>query len=140
MGISQKLSIQDVFSALGGTAALARSLGVGSSTVSEMKRRGRIPAEYWRDLLRTARATGHWEITPDLLVELHAREQAGVQQGFAEEGAAYSHSEAPPSTAATPAREQGHFSRHKHLRRSHFGSAEEIEDHIRALRDEWSHR
>jgi hypothetical protein len=40
----------------------------------------------------------------------------------------------------TARRRDGHFSRHKHIRRNRFKSAEEIEDHIRALRDEWSHR
>lgn len=134
------MSISNIFSALGGTAAVARALGVGPSTASEMKRRGRIPAEYWRDLLRTARAAGHSDITADLLVELHARRSTGPVAGFAAEDTARFNSEAPVSAAATPAPEQGHFSRHKHVRRSHFSSAEEIEDHIRALRDEWSHR
>jgi hypothetical protein len=34
----------------------------------------------------------------------------------------------------------GHFSRHKHIRRDRFRTAEEIEDHISALREEWSRR
>jgi len=140
MKTSQKMLIADVFAALGGTASVARALGVGASTASEMKRRGRIPAEYWRDLLRMARATGHPDITADLLVELHAREPTGIAGSFAEEDAAPFEPEQGRSAAMAPAAEQGHFSRHKHVRRSHFCSAEEIEDHIRALRDEWSHR
>jgi hypothetical protein len=34
----------------------------------------------------------------------------------------------------------GHFSRFKHLRRSHFTSSAEVVDHVRALRDEWRDR
>lgn len=34
----------------------------------------------------------------------------------------------------------GHFSRFKHLRRDHFRTAAEIEEHVSRLRDEWSHR
>ncbi len=34
----------------------------------------------------------------------------------------------------------GHFSRFKHMRRDHFRTAAEIEEHIEKLRDEWSHR
>jgi len=31
----------------------------------------------------------------------------------------------------------GHFSRHKSIRRNNFATAEDVVDHIRALRDEW---
>lgn len=34
----------------------------------------------------------------------------------------------------------GHFSRWRHLRRAEFASAEEIVDHVRALREEWDRR
>lgn len=34
----------------------------------------------------------------------------------------------------------GEFSRFKHLRRSHFGSSEEVDAYLDALRDEWTHR
>jgi len=34
----------------------------------------------------------------------------------------------------------GHFSRWQHVRQSHFATSEEIDDHIRALRDEWDRR
>lgn len=32
------------------------------------------------------------------------------------------------------------FSRFEHLRRNNFGSVEEVDAHIRGLRNEWSHR
>jgi hypothetical protein len=34
----------------------------------------------------------------------------------------------------------GHFSRFRDVQRDHFRTAAEIEEHIRTLRDEWSHR
>jgi hypothetical protein len=98
-----------------------------------MKRRGRIPPEYWRALVRAARMRGHPELTAELLVDLHAREPASQAPGFAEQ-------EAAPIEPRQAEQGQGHFSRHKHARCQHFRSAEEIEDHLRALREEWSHR
>ena len=124
-------------------AELARDLGVPYPTVAAWKQRGSIPAPYWRQLVRAAKVRHLSQVTADLLADLHARKDAGASApGFAEE-------EAPsfmPSTAVTDEtngsarRAAGHFSRFKHLRRAHFRSAEEIEDHIRALREEWSHR
>jgi hypothetical protein len=32
------------------------------------------------------------------------------------------------------------FSRHEHIRRNHYKSSEEVNDYVRSLRDEWSHR
>jgi hypothetical protein len=32
------------------------------------------------------------------------------------------------------------FSRHEHIRRNYFKSSEEVNDYVRSLRDEWSHR
>jgi hypothetical protein len=124
-------------------AELARDLGVPYPTVAAWKQRGSIPASYWRQLLRAATARRLTQVTADLLTDLHARKDSGAPEtGFAEE-------EAPsftPSAAVTDVAKgsakpaAGHFSRFKHLRRMHFRSAEEIEDHVRALREEWSHR
>jgi hypothetical protein len=71
-----------VFEAMGGVTSVARMLAVGVSTASEMKRRGRIPAEYWRDIVRAAHNLGHPEITTDLLADLHAREPAAGTSGL----------------------------------------------------------
>ncbi|ATQ67505.1 MULTISPECIES: hypothetical protein [Methylosinus] len=32
------------------------------------------------------------------------------------------------------------FSRHAHIQRDHFKSTEEVNEYVRSLRDEWSHR
>jgi hypothetical protein len=124
-------------------ADLARDLGVPYPTVAAWKQRGSIPASYWRRLLRAAKARRLTQVTADLLIDLHARKPIGTSEpGFAEEETApFVSSKAANGTAKDVAKPAaGHFSRFKHLRRMHFRSAEEIEDHIRALRDEWSHR
>jgi hypothetical protein len=140
MNKTRNMSISEVFTVLGGTTAVARALNVGPSTASEMKRRGRIPAEYWRDLLLAARATGHPEITADLLTEMHARGTKGIPTGFAEgESAPFDVEERPSADGATVP-EKGHFSRFRHLRKNRFQTLEQINDHIDALREEWTRR
>lgn len=120
------LSISDIFSALGGNAEVARAIGVGPSTASEMKRRGRIPVEYWRALIRLAKAKGVSEVDAEMLVRLHARKEPESTV-----------LERPFEDSPAPA---GHFSRFKGVRRSHFTSGEEITAHLRALREEWERR
>jgi hypothetical protein len=129
-------TIAELFDIVGGTTSVARQLGVGPSTASEIKRRGRIPSEYWRDIIAAARRSGHPEITADLLVDLHARKPNSEPAGFAEEGPAFEPF-APSSVRDEKDKEVGQFSRFEHLRRPHFGSLEEVNAHIRALRDEW---
>jgi hypothetical protein len=76
-------------------------------------------------------------------VDLHARESRADPSEFGEEDRPFQRqsdamahkTEDGPTPIGT-----GHFSRFKHLRKNRFKTAEEIEDHIRALRDEWSHR
>jgi len=124
-------------------AELARDLGVPYPTVAAWKQRGSIPAPYWRRFVTAARARKLTQVTADLLADLHARKDTSASApGFAEEEAPSSMSSAANADetgrCAKPA--TGHFSRFKHLRRAHFRSAEEIEDHIRALREEWTHR
>ena len=134
-------NVADIFDAMGGTTSMARILSVGVSTASEIKRRGRIPAEYWRDIIRAAQKRGNTEITADLLMELHARESAAGFPGFGEEDRRFAE-RADQANAGDElkSRPTGHFTRFKHLRRSHFASAEEINAHINALRDEWARR
>jgi hypothetical protein len=118
---------------------LARELGVGPSRITDWKNRDAIP--YWQSILQAARRRGHPEVTAELLVELHAREPAGVPQGLAEEekpwvaqtGQAGSQENVEPEAT-------GHFSRFKHLRRANFASADDVTGHISALRDEWERR
>jgi hypothetical protein len=129
-------TVADIFEVMGGTTSIARILGVGVSTASEIKRRGRIPAEYWRDIIRTAAMRGQVDITADLLTDLHARQKE--PEGLAEEDRTWemeAHAEHGPS-----AENAGQFTRFKHLRRKRFRTLEEINDHVDALRDEWSRR
>ncbi len=134
-------SVAEIFSLWGSDAEVARDIGISYPTVSSWKQRGSIPVAYWRPLIRAARRRGHPEVTADLLVDIHA---GGAKPlGFSEGEAPYT---APmPSAKAEqqrPAEQSGtgHFSRHKHVRRNNFKSGDEIEDHIRALREEWSLR
>jgi hypothetical protein len=134
-------NIADVFDAMQGVTSMAKILSVGVSTASEMKRRGRIPAEYWRDLVRAARKFGHPEITADLLADLHARKPAAQASDFWEQERPFdtSRGQAADETESSP-KPAAHFSRFKHLRRAHFASTQEIDAHIDALRDEWARR
>jgi hypothetical protein len=125
-------------------ADLARDLDLPYPTVAAWRQRGSIPAIYWRSLLRAAKRRRFEQVTADLLANLHAREVGSAPfAGFAEQEtssyvpAAISTADRPRSGAKAGT---GHFSRYRHLRRSRFQSAEEIEDHVRALREEWSHR
>ena len=129
-------NIADIFDTMGGTTSMARILGVGVSTASEIKRRGRIPAEYWRDIIRAAAMRGHPDITAELLADLHARRKQ--PDGLAEEDRLWeteAHGDNEPA-----AENAGQFTRFKHLRRKRFRTLEEINDHVDALRDEWSRR
>jgi hypothetical protein len=142
MSNSTLMSISDIISVFGGNSAFARAIGVGASTASEMKRRGRIPAEYWRDLIGAAKRLDHPEITAELLTDIHARAlEDHPTAGFAEDDAAYKVDTSSRSLGDEHNKSaRGHFSRHQHIRRDRFRTAEEIEEHIRALREEWSHR
>lgn len=134
-------NVAAVFDVMGGVTSVAKMLAVGVSTASEMKRRGRIPAEYWRDIVRAAHKLGHPEITADLLADLHAREPVAGTSGLREEERPFEAS-SDQATARDDSKPKatGHFSRFKHLRRTHFASAGEINAHIEALRDEWARR
>jgi len=136
-------NVADVFTAWPSDADLARDIGLSYSTVSAWKQRGSIPVAYWLPVIRAARKRRHPEITANLLLELHAHGSKNSAAGFAENDTGYKapgdagadHSDGRAGTRLT-----GHFSRHKYIRRDRFKTAEEIEDHIRALREEWSHR
>ena len=135
-------SVADIYAVWPTDADLGRDIGMPYPTVSAWKQRGSIPAAYWRDIILAARRRGHPEITADLLVDLHARAPASTAPGFGEEERPFMNAEAKPAPSDQEAKPvgTGHFSRFKHLRRDRFKTAEEIEEHISALRDEWSHR
>jgi hypothetical protein len=124
-------------------ADLARDIGVPYSTVSAWKQRQSIPAAYWQDLVRAAKARGIKGVTADVLTQLHARPPAAsIPSGFDEQDAAPFESGATGEARAEKASgsSSGHFSRFKHLRRGNFASSAEIVEHVRALREEWDRR
>jgi hypothetical protein len=131
-------NVADIFGLWPSDAEVARDIGVSYPTVSSWKQRGSIPAAYWRRVIRAAARRGYSKVTAELLVEVHAQDRAAFR-GLAEEGTRYETDEErrDGEQASGPS---GHFSRYKHLRRGDFKSADEIEDHIRALREEWSPR
>ena len=123
-------------------AHLARDLGLPYQTATAWKARGSIPPGYWYDLIVAARRRGLDAVTADSLAMLHARhrklrslpEAAQVAEAAArstgtEPAAESSRDDLPAST--------GHFSRFFHVRRPHFASMQEINDHVTALREEW---
>jgi hypothetical protein len=133
-------NVADVFAAWPSDADLARDIGLSYPTVASWKQRGSIPVTYWRPIIQAAHKRRHPEITADLLLELHVR---GSRGGFAEAETDYEADTeiAEKRGAGTDGpKAAGHFSRHKHIRRDHFRTAEEIEEHISALREEWSRR
>ncbi len=46
--------------------------------------------------------------------------------------------EQPPADVSVPA--PGRFSKYRYLAKGRFSSADEVNDHVRSLRDEWDHR
>jgi hypothetical protein len=138
-------NVGDIFALWPTDADLGRDLGVPYPTVSAWKQRGSIPPGYWRAIIRAARRRGHRQVTAEMLLDAHtqiSREQ--IAGGSFEEGDAQpllkpEHEVQRRGEEATGSG-VGHFSRHKHIRRDRFRTAEEIQDHIRALRDEWNHR
>lgn len=66
-------TVSDLFDAFNGPTAVARTLGVNTSTASEMKRRGSIPSEYWVQIVNGAARAGVEGVTYELLARLHAR-------------------------------------------------------------------
>lgn len=71
-------TISDIFDVFGGNAAVARILGVGASTASEMKRRESIPVEYWPALVDEARKIGREDFTLERIAIVMA--EAGARR------------------------------------------------------------
>ena len=136
-------TVAEIFSLWPSDADFARDIGISYPTASSWKQRGSIPVSYWRPIIRAARKRGHAEITADLLVDIHADRREQATGGFAENDVEYV-VEGEPGPDRVPKQSgqaaAGHFSRHKNIRRNRFKSGEEIEEHIRALREEWSDR
>jgi hypothetical protein len=133
-------TVAEIFAQWPSDADFGREIGVAYSTVAAWKQRGSIPTAYWRSIITAARRRGFRHVDADLLVDVHSRRPgAPAATGFAEDGAPSPMPEKATSGERTESSD-GHFSRHRRFRRQRFKTAAEIEDHIRALRDEWSHR
>jgi DNA-binding transcriptional regulator YdaS (Cro superfamily) len=110
----------------GGQEALARAINVPQSTISFWLNKAKkgVAAEKVAEVERITLVPRH-ELRPDLFpISKAATEQSASQH----------------TPFARGEGQQGHFSRFRHLRRDHFKSDEEIEQHIAALREEWAHR
>ena len=81
-------TVSKIFDDLGGNAAVARVLGVGASTASEMKRRESIPVEYWPALVDEARRIGAEGITLESLALTFAEVGARRRSAKLQENAA----------------------------------------------------
>jgi hypothetical protein len=77
-------NVGEIIDALGGSTAVARIIGKGPSTVSEMKRRGSVPVEYWPSLVAAAADAEladrdrrqPFNLTNDMLVDAHTGQVA----------------------------------------------------------------
>jgi DNA-binding transcriptional regulator YdaS (Cro superfamily) len=109
----------------GGSSRLARLLGIRAQAISQWRR---VPAER---VIAVEAATGvlRHELRPDIYPPPAASSVRGRP------GSPLQIAPGAPVDVGS-----GHFSRFKHLRRSHFATAEQIDEHVDALRDEWARR
>lgn len=56
---------------------MAKILGCGQSTASEMKRRGSIPVRYWEALVGSDRGA-ELKITSEILMHAHAKHESAA--------------------------------------------------------------
>lgn len=73
---SAQRTIPDLIDALGGPSGVGRIIGKGQSTVSEMKRSGKIKVRYWPAIIAAAREAGLDWVTSESLMRMHAAETA----------------------------------------------------------------
>lgn len=73
-------SIESLFAQFDGPKGIARVIGKGHSTASEMKRRRSIPVEYWRMLIESEKGQEIGLTTDDLMIAhtMPAPETAGA--------------------------------------------------------------
>lgn len=70
-------TVDDLFRAFHGTAAVGRAIGRGASTASEMKRRRSIPVQHWPALVDSTRGR-EIGLTADVLLAMHTVTQASA--------------------------------------------------------------
>lgn len=64
-------TIAALLEALGGRPAVAAVVGLSTNSITYWSRRGRIPPEYWLDLIAYAAKRGVEGVDHDLLLRLH---------------------------------------------------------------------
>lgn len=69
-------TIPELIAAFGGNSAFARVIGKRPSTVSEQKRSGSIPVEYWDLIIAGAADLGIPGVTYETLARMHIRRTA----------------------------------------------------------------
>lgn len=72
--------MSDVFGFFDTNLELAAVLKVGPSTVSEMKRRRNIPAQYWPPIIEAVRMKGRRDLTLERFVQLASIRAARAHQ------------------------------------------------------------
>lgn len=111
-------ALKEAIKRAGGQTALASKIGVRQSLISfwlNQARDGVAPDKV--PAIEQATGVPRYELRPDVFQ--HPAGRQSVEPG---------------------SRNEGHFSRYKHIRRDHFKTGEDIERHIRALREEWADR
>lgn len=73
-------TVPELIEAFGGPTKFAEAIGLnGPSTASEMKRTGRISAEYWARIILEGNAR-EIPVTSDSLVSMHSKERVSPGQ------------------------------------------------------------
>lgn len=68
-------TVDDVFEAFGGPAAVGKAIGKSTEHAAAMRRRGSIPVDYWLDLIAAADKAGIEGVNTEALTRMHARER-----------------------------------------------------------------
>lgn len=66
-------TVADILKSIGSNAEVARRLGVGTSVISECKRRNSLPVKYWPGIILLAAEAGVIGVNSDTLVMIHAK-------------------------------------------------------------------
>jgi DNA-binding transcriptional regulator YdaS (Cro superfamily) len=114
---SAKTALQTAIDRAGGQTALAAKIGVRQSLISfwlKQAKEGAAPDKV--PAIEQATGVPRYELRPDVFSRPVQHKRTGGEN------------------------EKGHFSRYKHIRRDRFKTPEDVERHIRALRDEWAGR